>query len=72
MMHDWWFDTPYGGWAHWLLFIAMVALVLYPVGRILKRLGYSPFWSILSLVPVVNLVGLWILATVEWPQPNRR
>ena len=72
MMHGWWLESAYGGWAHWFMFAAVVALVLYPVGRILKRLGFSPFWSILSLIPLVNLIGLWIVAFVEWPQPDRR
>ncbi|MCZ8272629.1 MAG: hypothetical protein O9314_02610 [Microcystis sp. LE19-4.1E] len=52
------------GWGlgHWLMFALMAAAILYPVGLILKRLGFSPFWSVLALVPGVNLIGLWILA----------
>eukprot|EP01036_Dinobryon_divergens_P011584 gene11584-biopygen10319 len=52
------------GWgaSHWLIFVVMVAAILYPVGLILKRLGFSPLWSVLALVPGVNLVALWILA----------
>ncbi len=54
----------FGGWgfSHWLFFILMVAAILYPVGLILQKLGYSPFWSVIALVPVVNLLGLWIVA----------
>lgn len=52
------------GWGlgYWLMFMVMVAAVLYPLGLILKRLGFSPFWSVLALVPGINLVGLWVLA----------
>lgn len=50
------------GISHWLMFAVMAAAVLYPVGLILKRLGFSPFWSVLALVPGVNLIALWILA----------
>lgn len=53
-----------GGWAfgHWLFFALMAAAVLYPLGLILKRLGYSPLWSVLAFVPGVNLIALWVLA----------
>ena len=37
------------GLAHWLVFVVMVAIVLYPAGRILRRLGLSPSgpcWSL--------------------------
>ncbi len=39
----------------------------YPIGRILARLGYSPFWSILAFVPDRKSGGLWIVALGEWP-----
>jgi hypothetical protein len=56
---------------HWILFTLGVALTLYPVGRILRRLGYSPFWSVLALVPPLILIGLWTLAMAEWPRERR-
>lgn len=45
-----------------LFFAIMMAVILYPVGLILRNLGYSPFWAVLTCVPGVNLVGLWIVA----------
>lgn len=53
-----------GGWGgmHWLVFAAVVLLVVYPVGLILKRLGYSPLWSVVVFVPVINIVALWLVA----------
>ena len=62
-----------GGWVygygsfHWFWFIMMVALVAYPVGRILNRIGFSPLWAIAMFIPLVNLIALWILAFTEWP-----
>jgi hypothetical protein len=53
---------------HWLWFIVMIAAVIYPVGRILGRIGFSPLWSILMFIPVANLIALWILAFTEWPR----
>jgi hypothetical protein len=52
---------------HWFWFIVMIAVVVYPVGHILNRLGFSPLWSILIFIPLVNLIALWILAFTEWP-----
>jgi len=63
-----------GGWVygygsfHWFWFIMMVALVAYPLGRILNRIGFSPLWAIAMFIPLVNLIALWILAFTEWPR----
>lgn len=68
-MMDAWIAPPGGyGLVHWLIFAVAIALVLYPVGRILNRMGFSPFWSLLVLVPFFNLLGLWILALRDWPR----
>jgi len=72
MMDDWWIWTGYGfGFGHALFFIIMLALVLYPAGRILRRLGLSPLWSVLTLFPFINLIFLWILAFARWPLEER-
>ena len=62
-----------GYWSiwHWILFAVFVALFLYPIGRILARIGFSPFWSVIALIPLVNLVGLWIVALAAWPRDKR-
>ena len=67
MMADWAGMTGYG-LGHWLVFAVMVAVVLYPIGKILGRIGLSPFWSIVALVPFVNLIALWVLAFIDWPE----
>ena len=66
-------DMMVGYWSlwHWIVFILFVALLLYPIGRILDRLGFSPFWCVLALIPVVNLIGLWLLAVSPWPRDAR-
>jgi hypothetical protein len=57
-----WMMTGNWGVTHFLFFAVMAAVVLYPVGLILRKLGYSPFWAVLACVPGVNLIGLWIVA----------
>jgi len=66
MMDNWTWMTGYG-LVHWTIFVVMVAIILYPIGRILGCLGFSPFWSLLVFIPLVNLISLWVLAFSEWP-----
>ncbi len=72
MMMYGWSDTMVFGPVHWLFFIVVVAAVLYPIGRILSRIGFSPLWSVLVFVPFVNLVALWVLASIDWPEQSDR
>jgi hypothetical protein len=58
------------GAAHWIVFLVMAVVLLYPIGRILKRIGLSPFWAVLAFVPLLNLLGLWVLAFVDWPRQD--
>jgi hypothetical protein len=53
---------------HWLILAVPVMLVGIPVAKILKRLGFSRWWTILAFLPLANLVGLWILAFIDWPR----
>ncbi len=66
MMMDNWMSMTSFGLAHLIFFVGMVALVLYPIGRILGRAGFSPFWSLLVFVPIVNLIALWVFAFSDW------
>lgn len=65
MMYDWNGMMGFGP-SHWLFFAVFAAVILYPIGRILERIGVSPFWSVIALIPLVNLVGLWVLAFANW------
>lgn len=71
-MMDGWPGMAGFGIGHWVAFAIMVAVLLYPIGRILGRIGLSPFWSILALIPLVNVIALWVLAFVDWPWKDRR
>ncbi len=44
------------------MFATFVTVVAYPLGLVLKRLGFSPLWAALAFVPIVNIVGLWVVA----------
>jgi predicted PurR-regulated permease PerM len=47
---------------------ALFALVLVvPVSKVLRRVGFSGWWSVLALVPLVNIIALWAFAFMRWP-----
>jgi len=61
----------WSGW-HFVMFAIFAALLLYPIGVILRRIGYSPFWCLLVLFPLLNIIGLWLLALSPWPTNGSR
>lgn len=50
-----------------VMMLILMALFLVPVWRILKRTGHSGWWSLIIFIPLVNLIGFWLLAYVKWP-----
>ena len=55
----------------WVVHLAVVAgfviIVATPIATILKRLGLSPWWVIVFMVPLVNIIALWVLSRARWP-----
>ena len=45
----------------------IVVAIWLPV-RILHRAGYSGWWVILTLIPLVNLIMIWVFAFSTWPK----
>jgi hypothetical protein len=52
---------------HWLVLIVVVVVLVWPVAKILRRAGFSGWWSILMFVPIANYVALWVFALARWP-----
>jgi H+/Cl- antiporter ClcA len=48
-----------------LLIIAVI--ILFPLSKVLRRMGYSGWWAIVFLIPFGALIGLWVLAFAKWP-----
>jgi hypothetical protein len=60
---------------HWLILLIEIALFvagLIAGARILRRLGFSPWWILLGFVPIANVVGLWVLSQAPWPDVDKR
>ncbi len=50
---------------HWSIVLSI--LVFLPFFWVLKKMGRSPLWGILALIPVVNIVMFWVAAFWTWP-----
>ena len=46
--------------------LIMIVIMLIPYWFIWKKAGFSPWLSILMLLPLINIVMLYVLAFVEW------
>ncbi len=46
-----------------------IALVIFvvPLVKILRKAGYSGWWILIWVVPIANIVMLWVLAFSDWP-----
>lgn len=52
---------------HWIIVLAALSTVI-PAAKALSRVGFSPWWAILSLVPIVGWFGIWVFAYAPWPK----
>ena len=51
-----------------LYYLIMVALIIFPIWRILSRTGLKPAWSLLAFIPLLGLpIVSFILAIAQWP-----
>ncbi len=50
-----------------LIALAIALVPLWVFSRVIAKAGFSPWWALLGLVPVANIVALWVLAYVKWP-----
>ena len=54
-----------------VFFALHILLFIVPAFLILKKMGYSGWWVLLNYVPLGTVIGLWILATANWPVERR-
>lgn len=48
------------------IFLIGAAIVIIPMWFVWKKAGFSPWLSLLCIIPVVNLIMLYVLAFTEW------
>jgi uncharacterized membrane protein YhaH (DUF805 family) len=52
---------------HILIVIAVLVLYFLPIVKILQKAGYSGWWSLIVLVPLVNIIMFYVFAFADWP-----
>lgn len=52
---------------HWLIVVAVLVLYFIPVVKILRKAGYSGWWSLILLIPLVNIIMIYVFAFADWP-----
>jgi len=58
-----------------IVYIVFLAIVILPFWFICKKAGFSPWLSLLNIVPFGNIVLIYVLAFANWkvapiPQPQ--
>lgn len=55
-----------------LLILAIsILLPLLIFGPIARKAGFSIWWSLLMLLPLINIAVVWIFAFIKWPVEER-
>ncbi len=64
--------APLGGLVA-VAYLAVAALAIVAWAKILSKAGYSCWWVLIGLVPVVNVVMFFVFAFGRWPalEPQR-
>jgi len=52
---------------HWIVVVILAAIWLVPAAKILNKAGYSGWWCLLLLIPLVNIIVYWVFAFARWP-----
>ena len=52
-----------------MLVLGLVLIV--PFWQLFSKAGYSGWWSLLMIVPILNLITLYVLAFSSWPSLKR-
>lgn len=61
-----------GGISIWQLIIIFIMLGLCVawtliIARIVGKAGFNKWWAVISLVPLINIIFVWVFAFVKWP-----
>jgi hypothetical protein len=52
---------------HWIVVVLIFLTYVIPVNRIIRRTGYSGWWVLLGVIPLVNIIALRCFAFIRWP-----
>jgi hypothetical protein len=49
-----------------IIIVVALAIILIPFWFILKKAGFSPWLTLINIIPLGNLILIYILAFAEW------
>jgi hypothetical protein len=61
-----------GGISIWQIIIILIMLGLSVawtllLARIIGKAGFNKWWAVISLVPLLNIIFVWVFAFKKWP-----
>jgi hypothetical protein len=56
---------------HWLVGLVGFLIFVIPAVKIVQKAGFSGWWVILSFIPLLNVIMLWVFAFARWPLEER-
>ncbi|MEM8569413.1 MAG: hypothetical protein AAGG56_00770 [Pseudomonadota bacterium] len=54
-----------------IMFLLFAAIAVIPFWKLWSRTGHSGFWGLLAVIPLANLIALWVLAFKKWPTDDK-
>ncbi len=54
-----------------LFIVGYILIFIVPIWKIVSKAGYSGAWSLLMIIPVLNVIMLWVFAFSRWPNTER-
>ena len=51
---------------HLIIMLIIMVLVIVPYWHIFRKAGFAPALSLLMMIPMANLIMLYVLAFSEW------
>jgi len=58
----------FGGGNGFIGMIVAAIVFAIPAWKIVEKAGYRGAWALLVLVPLVNIIALWVFAFSKWPK----
>jgi hypothetical protein len=52
---------------HWIIVLLFIVLPVWGWCTIVKKAGFSGWWGLLTIVPLVNIAMLFVFAYSKWP-----
>ncbi|MDP9051397.1 MAG: hypothetical protein M3O31_11865 [Acidobacteriota bacterium] len=49
-----------------IIFLVWGSVIIVPCWKILEKAGFTPLLSVLAVVPVMNLILLYVVAFSDW------